>query len=78
MVSRINEGALAQLEQERDDLRKELQAAHEMLAFVLNETGEVFVPKSALVSGLPENAQIAVDDDLQRDGFVFRLETPVE
>lgn len=62
------------LEEERDALKRELIGTQEMLAFVLQAVGEeVVVPKKVLSDGLPENAQIAVDEDLSRDAFVFSL-----
>jgi hypothetical protein len=62
----------AVLEQERDDARRELIGVQEMLAFVLQEVGKpVVVSKEALKKGLPENTQIAVDDE--PEGFVFHL-----
>lgn len=61
------------IEEERDQLRRELLGVQEMLAFVLNETGEVVVTKNTLAAGLPSDVQIAVDDDVERDAFVFKL-----
>ena len=61
------------LETERDSLRRELIGVQEMLAFVLQEVGEpVVVKKEVLSKGLPENVQIAVDDE--PDAFVFSLD----
>lgn len=55
-------------------LERELVGVQEMLAFVLKTVGEeVVVPKEALSRGLGQNVQIKVDDDAQRDAFVFSL-----
>ena len=62
------------LEAERDALRRELIGTQEMLAFVLQEVGlPVAVSRESLDAGLPEDAQIAVDDN--GDGFLFSLVT---
>lgn len=66
--------ATASLEQERDDLRKELIGTQEMLAFVLQSVGEpVTVTKEQIAAGLGSSAQIQVDDDLEGECFVFSL-----
>jgi len=66
------------LEEERDALKRELIGTQEMLAFVLKEVGEpVVVTKESLQEGLPEGTQIAIDDDLEAEVFVFSL-TQVE
>lgn len=63
----MNDERIAQLE-------RELIGTQEMLAFVLKAIGEpVVVPKEFIKEGLGENAQIQVDDDLQKDAFVFSL-----
>jgi hypothetical protein len=60
------------LEEERDALRRELIGTQEMLAFVLQTVDEpVTVSKQQLNDGLPENAQIKIDDT--DEGFVFTL-----
>jgi len=74
-MQRVNDNDLGRLEAERDELRRELQGVHEMLAFVLQETGTVVVSKETLARGLPDNTQISVDDDLEREAFVFSLVT---
>jgi len=62
-----------------DELEVELRAAHEMLALVLYEVGEpVEVSKETMVNGLPEGAEIRIDDDLQKDCFIFSLVAPRE
>ncbi len=62
------------LEEERDALRRELIGVQEMLAFVLQEVGEpVVVTKETLQKGIPAGTQIAVDDDVQNEAFVFHL-----
>lgn len=63
------------LEEERDSLRRELRGVQEMLAFVLYEIGEpVVVRKETMVNGLPEGAQIRIDDDMISESFIFSLE----
>lgn len=65
-----------QLEEERDALRRELIGTQEMLAFVLQEVGTpVVVTKEAVNTGLPENLQIAIDDNAEMDAFVFSIVT---
>lgn len=57
-----------------EELERELRGTQEMLAFVLQAVGEeVVVTKEQIAAGLPENAQIQVIDDVQRDAFVFSL-----
>ena len=66
-----------QLETERDALRRELIGVQEMLAFVLAQVGEpVVVTKETLQRGLPEKAQIAIDDNVEEEAFVFSLVVP--
>lgn len=62
----------SQLEFERDYWRKEAIIAQEMLAQILNHVGTVVLPKGR---PLPENVGIMIDDDQERDAFVFRLAT---
>lgn len=68
------------LKEENEALQRELQAAHEMLAFALltQEERQIVIYKSALVKGLPESAQIEVIDDIQKNAFVLRLVGPIE
>jgi len=55
-------------------LERELVGVQEMLAFVLKVVGdEVVVPKELLKQGLGSSVQIKVDDDSQREAFVFSL-----
>jgi len=55
-------------------LERELVGVQEMLAFVLKVVGEeVVVPKELLKRGLGSSLQIKVDDDSQREAFVFSL-----
>lgn len=54
-------------------LERELIGTQEMLAFVLSQAGEVVVPKEAVARGLGPSVQIRVDDDAQREAFVFYL-----
>lgn len=70
---------MSELEQQVQDLQRELIAAQEMLAFflVVNQ-GRVTVPKSALVKGIPANSEIVINDDIAGDQFVFTLEQNVE
>ena len=73
-MSGFTDEQVGQLEEERDALHRELVGTQEMLAFVLQEVGKpVVVSRDALDKGLPENAQIAVDDN--GDGFTFSLVT---
>ena len=55
------------------ELERELAGTQEMLAFVLKVAGTVVVPKEYIDNGLGAEVQIQVDDDLQRDAFVFTL-----
>lgn len=65
------------LEEERDQLKRELLGVQEMLAFVLQEVGEpIVVTKETLAKGLPSDVQIAVDDDVQSEAFIFSLVRP--
>ena len=62
------------LEEERDELRRELRGVQEMLAQVLNAVNErVFVDKGTM-GNLPDGTQIRIDDE--GDSFVFYLEKP--
>lgn len=73
-----NDLALERLENERDALRRELRGVQEMLAFVLHEVGEpVTVTKSDLKTGLPDGAEIRIDEDLEGETFTFSLAVPV-
>lgn len=57
-----------------EDLQRELQVNVEMLAFVLMAVGEpVVVTKEMLAQGLPSNLQIRIDEDLERNTFIFYL-----
>lgn len=61
------------------ELERELRGVQEMLALVLNTVGEpVTVTKEAMRAGLPNGAQIRIDDDITADAFVFSLEVPSE
>jgi len=64
------------LEEERDNLRKELRAVQEMLAQVLYSVGEPVVVTKENMGNLPDGTQIMIDDDLQREAFVFSLKVP--
>lgn len=60
------------------ELERELRGVQEMLALVLNEVAEpVVVSKATMRSGLPDGAQIKIDDHIEEDAFVFSLEVPV-
>lgn len=62
------------LEEERDALRRELTGTQEMLAFVLKAIdAPVVVTKELIDTGLPTNTQIAIDEDLQSECFIFSL-----
>lgn len=61
------------------ELERELRGVQEMLALVLNEISEpVVVSKRTMREGLPQGAQIRIDDHIEEDAFVFSLEVPVE
>lgn len=69
---------LGKLEEERDQLRRELRGVQEMLAVVLREIGEpVVVPKEGLANGIG-NVQIRIDDNIEENAFVFSVEELVE
>ena len=62
---------------EREELLRELRGTQEMLAQVLQVIGEpVMIPKENIARSLPEGTEIKIDDDVQRDAFVFSLEVP--
>lgn len=66
---------IEELESERDALRRELRGVQEMLAFVLYEVGEpVTVSKYDLKNGLPDGAQIKIDENVEGETFTFSLE----
>ncbi len=65
---------LEKAERKIASLERELRGVQEMLAFVLAEVGEpVVVTKEAMHTGLPEGAEIMVNDDQKGDCFVFSL-----
>ena len=67
----------SKLEEAYEELKRTHRGTQEMLAFVLHTIGEpVVVPKEVLTRGLPEGSVISINDDLQRDAFVFALEVP--
>lgn len=69
-VSKGNDAA----EQKIAELERELIGTQEMLAFVLSAIGDpVEVTKESINQGLPAGSVIAVDDDLEREVFVFSL-----
>lgn len=60
----------------RDD-SKELIGTQEMLGHVLRACGgQVVVNKNQLVEGHQKGAQILIEEDIQRDCFIFKLEGP--
>lgn len=60
------------------ELERELRGVQEMLALVLNEVAEpVVVTKKQMREGLPDGAQIRIDDHVEEEAFVFSLEVPV-
>lgn len=66
--------AVEALETERDNLRRELIGVQEMLALVLYSLGEPMVlTKEFIQNGLPEGAEIRIDENLQEECFVFSL-----
>lgn len=64
------------LEEERDELRKELRAVQEMLAQVLYAVGEPVTVNKENMGNLPDGTQITIDDDIKGDRFVFGLVVP--
>lgn len=65
------------LEEERDELRRDLRGTQEMLAHVLVAVGEpVEVTKAQLDAKLPEGTQIAIDDNVELGSFFFYVEFP--
>ena len=64
------------LEEERDDLRKELRAVQEMLAQVLYSVDAPVNVNKSDMGNLPDGTQIMIDDDIQGDRFVFSLSVP--
>lgn len=64
------------LEEERDNLRRELRGTQEMLAQVLSAVDEpVFVDKTNM-GNLKDGTQIMIDDDQENGRFVFSLRSP--
>lgn len=62
---------------EVDSLQREVQGIQQMLGHVLQSVGHpVFVGKAALTEGIPDGAQIRIDDDIAGDRFIFSLEIP--
>ena len=64
------------LEEERDNLRKELRAVQEMLAQVLYSVAAPVRVDKANMGTLPEGTQIMIDDDIEGGEFVFSLKAP--
>lgn len=61
------------------DLERELRGVQEMLAFVLYEVDRpVVITKELLSRGLPNGAEICIDEDIKRNLFVFSLVVPDE
>ncbi len=64
------------LEEEWDDLRRQLRGTQEMLAMVLATVGEpVTVTKKMIDLGLPDGIGIVVEEDVQDECFIFYLES---
>lgn len=62
------------LEEERDQLRRELLGVQEILAFVLSEVGEpVIITKETLAAGLPAEAQISIEENMAEETFIISL-----
>lgn len=60
-----------------EDLQRELQGTQQMLGHVLQAVGHpVFVAKNVLQEGIPDGAQIRIEDDIQGNRFIFSLDTP--
>jgi hypothetical protein len=65
------------LRAENERLKREARGYQEMLAQVLQSVGEpVVVNKEQMQRGMPNGTQISVDDDIQREQFVFSLVFP--
>lgn len=65
----------ASLEAELEALGRELRGTQEMLAHVLLAVNEpVVVEKELVERGLPDTVQIRIDEDLERESFVFYLQ----
>lgn len=63
------------LEAERDALARELRGTQEMLAHVLLAVNEpVVVEREMVERGLPDTVQIRIDEDLEKESFVFYLQ----
>lgn len=76
MTNPATEVLFQNLEEERDNLRRENRAVQEMLAQVLNAVGEpVFVNKDDM-GNLKDGTAIRIDDDVEGNRFVFYLEAP--
>lgn len=63
------------MSEEVESLERELRGVQEMLALVLDEIGHpVEITKESIKRGLPNGAQIKIDEHLERDSFIFSLE----
>lgn len=71
----VNKKDNATLVAELDAVRRELRGTQEMLAHVLLAVNEpVTVDKELVERGLPDNIQIRIDENLEREEFVFYLQ----
>jgi hypothetical protein len=62
------------LEEERDQLRRELIATQEMLYQVLLSVGEpVVITEEQLTAGVRPGVQIGIDHNVEENAFVFYL-----
>jgi len=65
------------LEQENEELRKQLWGTQQMLGYILKEIGEpVLVKKTDLDTQLPEGSQVKLEES--GDYFAFSVEIPDE
>lgn len=63
-----------QMENDIEELRKQLWGTQQMLGYVLKETGPVKVLKSDLDTQLPEGSQVALTEE--GDYFMFTVVIP--
>lgn len=65
------------LEQELEEVKKQLWGTQQMLGYVLQKVGEpVRVPKDLLDQQLPQGSRVALHED--GDDFLFSVEIPDE
>jgi hypothetical protein len=78
-MSEAAETKITELEEVIQEQQRELIGVQEMLALVLKAVGQdVYVTRETINEGLPAGTQIKVEEDFQRNAFVFGLEYPDE